>query len=488
MRLSYIINAISLVMMCVGLVLLAPVAVALIYNDSTSVFPFLSAAVIASGLGYLLRKLIPKSSRLDNLNDIKKSEGLFIVAASWLIFALIAAIPYPYFGLSPIDSLFEATSGITTTGATILTSFDFPKAFFFWRSFTQWLGGMGIIVMFIAILPQFAVAGRQMFFAEAPGPTEDKFTPRVRNTASILWKLYVGLTLLLILCLTSTGMPLFDSVCNALSTISAGGFSPHEHSILGYGLPSATWIITVFMIIAGTNFNLQYKILQKKNPLLLFKDDEFKTYLGFILFAGAILTALLMAGEHYINFDAIRHAFFQIVSLMTSSGFASADYTKWSSAGKLVLFIAIFFGSCASSAGGGIKITRWLLVCKIMKNEIIKILHPNAVIPVKYNNKAVPADVLRQIIIFIVQYFLIIAISSVIISLLENNHVLGFTAAVTALGNVGPAFGQIGPMGSFENLHTATKITLILNMLIGRLELIPFLVMLNPEFWQIKKD
>ena len=173
---------------------------------------------------------------------------------------------------------------------------------------------------------------------------------------------------------------------------------------------------------------------------------------------------------------------------MTSSGFASADYTKWSSAGKLVLFIAIFFGSCASSAGGGIKITRWLLVCKIMKNEIIKILHPNAVIPVKYNNKAVPADVLRQIIIFIVQYFLIIAISSVIISLLENNHVLGFTAAVTALGNVGPAFGQIGPMGSFENLHTATKITLILNMLIGRLELIPFLVMLNPEFWQIKKD
>ncbi|MBQ1612065.1 MAG: TrkH family potassium uptake protein, partial [Alphaproteobacteria bacterium] len=221
---------------------------------------------------------------------------------------------------------------------------------------------------------------------------------------------------------------------------------------------------------------------------LLFKDDEFKTYLGFILFAGAILTALLMASEHYINFDAIRHAFFQIVSLMTSSGFASADYTKWSSAGKLVLFIAIFFGSCASSAGGGIKITRWLLVCKIMKNEIIKILHPNAVIPVKYNNKAVPADVLRQIIIFIVQYFLIIAISSVIISLLENNHVLGFTAAVTALGNVGPAFGQIGPMGSFEHLHTATKITLILNMLIGRLELIPFLVMLNLEFWQIKKD
>ena len=195
MRLSYIVNALSLVMMSIGLVLLAPILVAIFYHDTNSIFPFLSAAIISTGFGYLMRKLVPKAARLENLNDIKKSEGLFIVALSWVVFTLIAAIPYPFFNLSPIDSLFEATSGITTTGATILTHYDYSKAFFFWRSFTQWLGGMGIIVMFIAVLPQFAVAGRQMFFAEAPGPTEDKFTPRVRNTASILWKLYLGLTI-----------------------------------------------------------------------------------------------------------------------------------------------------------------------------------------------------------------------------------------------------------------------------------------------------
>ena len=236
MRISYIVNALSLIMMYIGIVLVAPALVAVYYHDFNSIFPFISAALISAGTGYLLRKIVPSSTQLENLNDIKKSEGLFIVAASWVIFALIAAIPYPFFNLSIINSLFEATSGITTTGATILTHFDYPKAFFFWRSFTQWIGGMGIIIMFIAVLPQFAVAGRQMFFAEAPGPTEDKFTPRVRNTASILWKLYLGLTILLICLLKLAGMPLFDAVCNSLSTMSAGGFSPHPHSIMGYDI------------------------------------------------------------------------------------------------------------------------------------------------------------------------------------------------------------------------------------------------------------
>ena len=488
MRLSYITNAISLVMMAIGLVLLAPILVALIDKDFSSIFPFLTASVISCGSGFLLRKLFPKSEKLENLNDIKKSEGLFIVAISWVIFALVAAIPYMYYGLPIINSLFEATSGVTTTGATILTNFDYPKAFFFWRSMTQWLGGMGIIVMFIAVLPQFAVAGRQMFFAEAPGPTEDKFTPRVRNTASMLWKLYLGLTFILIVSLLIAGMPLFDAVCNAFSTISAGGFSPHPHSIMGYNTPPVTWIIFVFMLIAGTSFNLQFKVLQKKNPLIFFKDEEFKTYLGFVLLTGSILSLFLIFKENYINCDAIMHAFFQCISVMTSSGFASVDYSNWGYTGKLLLFVAMIFGSCASSAGGGIKVTRWLLLIKIMKNEIVKILHPNAVIPVKYNNKAVPPDVLRQVFVFVFQYMLVIFITAGIISLVEQNHVLGVTSAVTSLGNIGPAFGQIGPMGSFENLHFVSKFVLIINMLVGRLELIPFVVMLNPEFWSIKNE
>jgi len=488
MRLSYLVNAISLVMMYIGLVLLAPIAVALIYNDQNSVFPFLSAAIISTGCGYLLRKIVPKSTKLENLNDIKKSEGLFIVAVSWVIFALIAAIPYPFYDLSVIDSLFEATSGITTTGATILTRYDYPRVLMFWRSFTQWLGGMGIIVMFIAILPQFAVAGRQMFFAEAPGPTEDKFTPRVRNTASILWKLYFGWTVILTVALILTGMPVFDSVCNALSTISAGGFSPHEYSIMGYNLPSATWVICIFMIIAGTSFNLQFKVLQAKNPLEFFKDEEFRAYFIFIILMSILISSFLFFMHNYDISASIRHSIFQVVSVMTSSGFASVDYTKWTYSAQILLLIAMFFSACASSAGGGIKIARLLLIFKIMKNEIEKILHPNAVIPVKHNGNVVQPEVLRQVVIFVFQYFAILAVTAVIITLIEQNHTLGLTSAVSSLGNIGPAFGQIGPMSSFEHLHVLSKIILIFNMLIGRLELIPFIVMLNPEFWIIKSE
>ena len=488
MRISYIVNAISLIMMYIGLVLVAPAIVALYYHDLNSVFPFISAAVISAGTGYLMRKIVPSSAQLENLNDIKKSEGLFIVAFSWIIFALISAIPYPFFNLSIINSIFEATSGITTTGATILTHFDYPKAFFFWRSLTQWIGGMGIIIMFIAVLPQFAVAGRQMFFAEAPGPTEDKFTPRVRNTASTLWKLYLGMTIVLIILLKITGMPLFDSVCNAFSTMSAGGFSPHAHSIMGYQIPAATIIITIFMLLAGTSFNLQYKAFQQKNPLVLFKDEEFRVYFFAIIILTLLVAFPLLFVNYYAFGDAIRHAVFQVVSLMTSSGFASSDYTNWAYSAQIMLVLAMIISSCSSSAGGGIKIARLLLIFKILKNEISKVLHPNAVIPVKHNDKAISTEVLRQVIIFAFQYLIIFGVSAIAVTLIEHNHTIGFTSTFAAIGNIGPAFGQIGPMGSFDSLQISTKVILTINMLVGRLELIPFIVMLNPEFWNFKND
>ena len=473
-------------MMYIGLFLIAPVIVALIYHDYNSIFPFISAIIISVGTGFLIKKLVPASSRLENLNDIKKSEGLFIVALSWIIFMLIAAIPYPFYNLSLINSLFEAASGITTTGATILTHYDYPEAFFFWRSLTQWIGGLGIIVMFIAVLPQFAVAGRQMFFAEAPGPTEDKFTPRVRNTASILWKLYLGLTLILIVLLIISGMPVFDSICNALSTMAAGGFSPHEHSIMGYNLPAATCIITVFMFIAGTSFNLQYKVLQKKNPLILFKDEEFRVYFISALVIACIVAVTLFFKQGYSIISSFVHSAFQVTSVMTSSGFASVDYTKWIYSSQILLFIMMILSSSSSSAGGGIKIARFILIFKILKNEILKILHPNAVIPVRYNGKVVSSEVLRQVVIFVIQYFIILFVSASIITFIEQSHTLGIMSALTSIGNIGPGFSSIGPMCSFDFMHTSSKIVLIINMLVGRLELIPFIVMLNPEFWAIK--
>jgi len=487
MRLSYLANAIGLVMMYVGLVLLSPIIVALIYQNYNSIIPFAAAGIFSVSLGYLFRKYTPNASKLENLNDIKKGEALFIVASSWILFCIIASIPYLFYNITPINALFEAVSGITTTGATILNTYDYPEAFFFWRSLTQWLGGLGIIVLFIAILPQFAVAGRQMFFAETPGPTEDKFTPRIKNTASALWKIYLGLTIIEIIFLIWAGMPVFDAVCNSLSTLSAGGFSPNPESIIGYHSDKITWIVLVFMFLAGVSFNLQYKALNQKNPFNLFKNEEFRTYFCMVLLMGTFLTISLTLNHHMNLFKNITDSLFQVISITTSSGFASTDFEQWNFTPKLILFIVTFMGACASSAGGGIKIARWLVVFKSMKSEIIKILHPNAVVNIKIDNKTIQTETARQIIVFVFFYFLIFGITAVLLSIIEQNGAVGLSTAISSLGNIGPSVAvSTGPLGNYDNLQTSSKIIFIVNMLVGRLELIPFLIMFQKDFWSFK--
>lgn len=488
MRLNYLANAIGLIMIYIGLVILVPIIVALFYHDYGSILPFVSTSLISIFVGYTLRKKVPNAAKVENLNDIKKSEALFIVAFSWVIFALISSIPFLHYGFSPIDGIFEATSGVTATGATVLTHFDYPKALFFWRSLMQWLGGMGIIVLFIAVLPQFAVAGRQMFFAEAPGPTEDKITPRVRNTASALWVIYLGLTILCAVMLMFAGMTKFDAVCNALSTLSAGGFSPNAQSIMGYNSNLITWIIIAFMFFAGASFMLQIKVIKGKNPFLLFKSEEFRYYTYTILILTIIIAGVLICRNNYTSFDAVTNAFYQVISISTSTGSACVDYNQWDFSAKLLLFIAMFTGSCAGSAGGGIKMTRWILVFKTMKSEMFKILHPNAVTNIKLDNRIAQPDVLRQIIVFVFFYFIIFGISAILLALIEQNAVIGLSGSISALGGIGPAFGNtIGPMENYSSLHLSSKVILIFNMLIGRLELIPFLVLFQRDLWTIKK-
>ena len=485
MRLNYVANALSETMRYTGFVILVPVLVALYYHDFNSIFPFVTASLVAILVSWILKRIVPNAKKLENLNDIKKDEALFIVASSWIIFGLISAIPYLFYGLSPLNSLFEAVSGITTTGATILTRFDYPKAFFFWRAFTQWLGGLGIIVLFIAILPQFAVAGRQMFFAEAPGPTEDKFTPRIRNTASALWRIYLGLTILEVVLLYLAKMPLFDAVCNSLSTLSAAGFSPNPESIMGYHSVQITWIVLVFMFFAGASFNLQYKVISQKKPMLLFKNEEFRLYTILLLLMSGLITISLCLNNGFVLFKNFTDALFQVVSLATSTGSASADFIQWNYTSKALLFVAMFMGSCASSAGGGIKMARWLVVFKTMKSEITRILHPNAIINIKVDGKTVQPEVARQIIVFVFFYFLIFAGIGVLLSIFEGDTVFGLTGAISALGNIGPSFApSLGPMGSFDGLEATSKVIMIVGMLVGRLEIIPFLVMFQKDFWR----
>ena len=406
MRLNYLANALGLILKYIGFVILIPILIAIIYKDYVSIIPFLSAGIISITVGHFLRKIVKNAYKIENLNDIKKSEALFVVAMAWVIFGIVAGLPYLFYGLNPVDSIFEAVSGITTTGATIITHFNYPKAFFFWRSFTQWLGGLGIIVLFIAILPQFAVAGRQMFFAEAPGPTEDKITPRIRNTASALWKIYVIITLLNIFFLHLAGMPMFDSLCNALSTMAAGGFSPNPESIAGYHSNLISWITTIFMFIAGSSFILQYRAITRRKPSLFLQSEEFKTYAIMVLIMGGLISFSLVMTNGYEIKQAITDAFYQVVSITTSTGSANTDFAKWSFTSQALLFIVMFMGSCASSAGGGIKMTRWILVFKSLKNALKKVLHPNAILNVKIDNAIIPNNILNQTIVFVILYFL----------------------------------------------------------------------------------
>ena len=489
MRLNYLANAIGMILKYIGFVILIPIIVAIIYKDYISILTFLTAGIASISLGYALRKFIKNAYRIENLNDIKKSEALFIVAFSWIIFGIVSGLPFIFYGLHPVDAIFEAVSGITTTGATILTNFDYPKTFFFWRSLTQWLGGLGIIVLFIAILPQFAVAGRQMFFAEAPGPTEDKITPRIRNTASALWKIYAGLTFLQVILLHAAGMPVFDAVCNSLSTLAAGGFSPNSQSLAGYNSYPMYWITTIFMFLAGASFIFQYKVLTQKKPSLLLKNEEFRTYTFMTCLMALLIAIALFFYDGYSIKEALTHAFYQVISITTSTGSASVDFAKWHFIPQALLFTVMFMGSCASSAGGGIKMTRWILVYKSMKNSLIKILHPNAILNVKVDNAIIPHEILNQTVVFVFFYFLCFAIGAFLITVIEQNSTIGITSSITALGNIGPGFGNIvGPMGSFSSMHMSTKIIMTISMLVGRLEIIPFLVMFQKDFWSFKES
>lgn len=486
MRLTYLAYTFSLAMMYFSIVLLIPIIVALIYHETHAILPFVVAGMSALLLSFALKKCVKGVGEIKSINDIKKSEGLCVVTFCWIFAGMFAAIPYLFFGFTPTNAFFEATSGITATGATILTDFNYPNTLFFWRSFTQWLGGMGIIVLFIAILPQFAVAGRQLFFAEAPGPTEDKFTPRIKNTASSLWKVYFGMTILAIILLKYNGMDIFEAICHSFSAVSGGGFSPNAHSFIGYS-NSIIWILCFFMFFAGASYNLQYRAWSKFNPFLLFKNEEFKIYFGLFAILGIFLAGSLFIHLNYNFADSAVHSFFQMASVMSTSGFCSVDFAEWDYTSKAILFIGMLAGSCASSAGGGIKIMRWMLILKIMKTEMAKILHPKAVFNIKIGKYSVPKEVLYQTLMFVFFYIAIVITSGLIISVLEENTLVGITGTISTVGNIGPGLGHIiGPLGSYDGLKDLSKLILSADMYIGRLELIPFLVLFQKELWRIK--
>lgn len=486
MKPSIITSALGIILIAFGGIIVSPALVALIEGEYFSTLPFCVASAIAIGLGLLCRWY---GGGAKNFDGLRRTEGLLIVVLTWLLCGAVGAIPYLFFDLNFLDALFESVSGITTTGATILLDFSlYSKTFFFWRNLTQWLGGMGIIVLFVAILPQLGVAGRKIFFAEAPGPTEEKITPRVAHTAKALWLVYVLLTVAEILALRAAGMSWFDAVCNSLTTMAAGGFSPHPQSIMGYGSSAVTWIVILFMFLAGSNFALQYRMLIKRQPKALFGSEEFQAYVLIVVVFSLALFGVL-AYHHYDSVpDNIRDSLFQIISILTTTGFSSADFALWSVAAQVLIFGVMLVGGCAGSAGGGVKVVRILFLSKFLKREINQILHPQAVLPIKIDKVTVPAEVQRQMISFLLFYFALMVFSALAVTIIEQDAAVGMVGTAATIGNVGPGFGEIGPMGTFGNLHALSKIIFIIDMLVGRLELIPFLAMLAPEFWSIRRN
>ncbi len=487
MNLKYILNTVGFILKYLAVILFVPVICALILKEYYSVIPFLATSLIS----YLLSLgFAGKSSRLEELNNINRGETLAIVLLTWIILSLLSALTFLFFGLKPIDALFESVSGVTTTGATVITDFSlYPKTMFFWRSFSQWLGGMGILVLFIAILPQFAIAGRQMFYAESPGAssTDSKLTPRIRKTSAALWGIYLVLTVLEIIILISSGMSVFDSICNSFATLAGGGFSPAQQSIMQYAQSKYIWIITIFMFLSGMNFALQYKIYIKHDFKSIFKDEEFKLYF-LIVGLFSIFIALTLFTHHIYNAsESIRAALFQVISVITTTGFASVDFNEWNLRAKIMLFMLMFCGASIGSASGGLKLLRIIFIFKYLKRQIAKIFHPNGVYPVKINRTIMSEDNVRQMISFVIFYYAIFVVTAFLLVFIEQNVSVGVSGAIATLGNVGPGFSQIGPMESYQELHFLSKLICIFNMLIGRLELVPFLALLHPDFWSYKK-
>lgn len=457
-----------------GILMVVPLGVAYYYGEDLTPFLVSISITVLTGLILLYYKTDEEWMR---------KEGFAIVGLGWLTAAAFGAIPFVLDGISPINALFESMSAFTTTGSTILTDIEsHPKGILFWRGMMQWLGGMGIIVLFIAILPKLGVAGRQLFRAEAPGPTEDKLKPRIRETAKILWMVYFVISFAQVVALLLAGLSLYDAVNQTFATMACGGFSNYGLSIGAFNSPLVEYIITIFTFIAGANFALHYRAIYVDKDFL-FKDEEFRFYTAIVLSASGLLTFLLWRDMDTGLLDSFRLAIFQVVTIITSTGFASTDFNLWSESAKMVLLAVMFIGACAGSTGGGIKVVRILILLKHSRAELFKAIHPRAVKSVKFNNKTVPDEIIGSIVSFVVIYLLVFSTSALILSVLGMDIITSITASIATLGNIGPGLNVVGPMGSFDPIPPLGKLILTANMWIGRLEVYTVIILFTPEFW-----
>jgi len=451
-----------------------------VYYQEPVINAFIFSIAITSLSGLSLWKYFSSKE------PIGHKEGFAIATLGWVLAAGFGALPFLFAGTFPsfIDAYFESMSGFTTTGATVLVPIEGnPYSILFWRDFIQWLGGMGIIVLVVAILPALGAGGMQLFKSEVPGPEPDRLKPRIKETAKLLWGVYIIFSVLQVACLYFTGMTLFDALTHMFGTMPTGGFTPRNLSVGAYDNPVFENIIIIFMFIAGANFTLHYKALHG-NPKSLFKDREFLFYFGVILFSILAIATELRFYIYNSIFTALRYASFQVVSIATTTGFVTADYDTWPAFSKSVLLILMFVGGCAGSTGGAIKNIRVLLLIKQAFREFRKLIHPQAVTPIRLGDKVVSEDVMRNITGFFFLYIFIFVISSFIMTILGLDVVSAMASVAATLGNVGPGLGLVGPVQTYAFIPPLGKIVLTICMLLGRLEIYTVLILVVPEFWR----
>lgn len=442
-------------------------------------WPLVLSGAITISFGLFLFLIFRKAPK-----TMSKREGYIIVSFSWVVISVFGAFPLFFAGVTNYaDAFFETVSGFTTTGATILTDIEgVSKGLLFWRALTHWIGGMGIIVLSLAILPVLGIGGMSLFVAEVPGPTPDKLHPRITATAKRLWGIYVLLTFVETLLLMLGGMDLFEGLSHAFATMATGGFSTRDASIAAFS-PYIQYTILVFMILAGTNFTLHYLALHGKLKEV-FQNEEYRYYLGLLFLASLIISLVLIFNAGLPAEQAIRDALFQVVAVVTTTGFITSDYLLWPGFLWMLIFLLMFTGGSAGSTGGGIKIMRQLLILKNSFLELKRIIHPNAVIPVRFNGRAVPGNVMYNIMAFFVIYLIIFAVSTLIMSSMGLDFETAIGSAAATLGNIGPGIGGVGPVENYAAIPLGGKWFLSFLMILGRLELFTVLIILSPAFWR----
>ena len=475
-----IIRIIGILLLLETVMFLVCSSVSFYYRES-DMLDFWKAGGITAGIGLLLAALGKGGER-----QLTRRDGYVLVSFAWVAFSLFGMLPFYIGGYIPdiADAFFETMSGFSSTGATILDDIEsLPHGILFWRSMTQWIGGLGIIMFTIAVLPIFGVSGLQVFAAEASGPTHDKVHPRIGITAKWIWSIYAGITALLVGLLMLGGMDWFDSICHAFATTGTGGFSTKQASVAHYSSPYIEYVISIFMFISGINFTLLLLFVNRKFKKFI-SNAELKFYFGSVILFTAIIALVLYYTSRMGMEESFRKSLFQVISLQTSTGFATDDYMKWTPVLWGLFTIIMLMGACAGSTTGGLKCIRMVILTKVSRNEFKHILHPNAVLPIRINKQVIPPSIVSTVLAFCFIYLIIIIVSTLLMMAMGVGTAESLGCVISSIGNMGPGLGETGPAYSWNALPDAAKWLLSFLMLLGRLELFTVLLLFTPDFWK----